>query len=134
MSSIVRSASIRFGSVSPLARDVEERDHDMRHRTRIVHHRSRERADVDARTVSATDREVVDHHDLLLDERAYERQPLLRIRPAIAREDAVRLRVPAGLHVVAAALPHDLRERPVRVDQLAVRRTCDPQPDRQIVA
>jgi hypothetical protein len=76
---------------------------------------------------------VVDDDDLLLGDRARERQPMLRIRRAIARQNPVRLAVVPDLRLGHHADAHDLREGLVDVDLFAVRDARDPDPDGQFL-
>jgi hypothetical protein len=110
------------------ARDIEERDDDVRDR---IADRSRERTNIDPGAIGTMNRDVVDHDDPPLLERAHEGHLRFGIALTITPKNAVRNGVAADLRRHGTD-PHDLAEGAVRVDLLAARRAGDPQPDRQI--
>ena len=76
---------------------------------------------------------IVDDDRAPRDERAHERNLVLRIKLASARVNSVRRGVLAASNVVARGHPHDVGEHLVRVKECAVGRTRDPHANRQIV-
>jgi len=86
-----------------------------------------------AAPVGAPDADIVDDDHPLLLQRAHEREPVLRIRPAITGQDAVGLGVSACMNIRPRALPHDLGKRAIGVDELAIGNAGDPQGHGKIV-
>ncbi len=115
------------------ARDVDERDHDVRDRALRIEHGSCLSAHVNVTTIATMNDDVVDDDGAPLHEREHERELVLRIELAGARADSVGLGVLAARDVVPRRHPHDLRERVVRVQERAVGRARDPYTHGQVV-